>query len=59
MAFQFLGDDDYEEASSQNSSPSNKNLVDRVIYNAKNLAPIDGAFDKFNVKKRWWTPEED
>lgn len=37
----------------------NKNLVDRVIYNANNLGPMDGSFDKFNIKKRWWKEEED
>lgn len=40
------------------SSSYNKNLVDHVILNAGMLAPC-GTIDKFNIKKRWWTPEED
>lgn len=41
------------------NSEYNKNLVDNVIYNAGMIIPTDGAYDKFNIKKRWWTPEED
>jgi len=37
------------------SSQENKNLVDNVIFNAELMA--EGAnSDKFNTKKRWWTP---
>ena len=59
MAFQFLSDNDFDDMEESGSSIENKNLVDRVIYNANNLVPMDGSFDKFNIKKRWWTPEED
>ena len=41
------------------SSEYNKNLVDNVIYNAGMLAPSEPGYDKYNIKKRWWTPEED
>lgn len=45
-----------EDLDDQLSSEQNKNLVDRVIYNANNLATMGSSFDKFNIKKRWWTP---
>ena len=56
MRYFTFNDPDAHEVSG--SSQEHKNLVDNVIYNADLLA--EGAnSDKYNTKKRWWTPEED
>ncbi len=55
----FFGDDNLDDDEDSASSLEDKNLVDRVIYNACNHASVEGSFDKFNIKKRWWTQEED
>ncbi len=55
----FFGDDNLDDDDDDGSELSEKNLVDRVIYNANNHVYASGAIDKFNVKKRWWTQEED
>lgn len=55
----FFSDDNLDDDEDSASSLEDKNLVDRVIYNACNHASVEGSFDKFNIKKRWWTQEED
>lgn len=54
-----IDEDDDSGSYLEDINGDTRNLVDKVIYNANNMANIGASFDKYNVKKRWWTQEED
>ena len=50
-----IDEDDDSGSEEEDGNGDTRNLVDKVIYNANNMVNMGASFDKFNVKKRWWT----